>query len=357
MRSQALNYLACPCCGGKLVADADETDSDGHIMQGTLVSGCGARFPIHHGVPRLARQNRAAPWGGVHDSLPQPGMQHPFADRWLLDAYARTRAPRLLERIAPLVPEDFAGRAILEVGCGRGEHTVLMAGFGARDVVAVDDPTAPTLDGAFAATRHLPNVHIIQGDTHHLPVGRWFDVGVALGALSWMPDPGAGFRGLCDCIATGGRLALWVHCDEPRAGLTGVVESLRRSVAAQVADILPSRPLWPLWPSWLAWPTAALLSVAARVCRDNPLLADRLPHGADLRALGHLPARAVHDLLADQMRTPPARYLRRAEVEDWFQLLGLEDAHIAWHADHICRATARISRCDQDDTRPAGRRA
>ena len=60
-------------------------------------------------------------------------------------------AEQFLGWIAPVRPEFFKDKLILEGGCGKGRHTLLAAGWGAREVVGVD--LSDAVETAFAATR------------------------------------------------------------------------------------------------------------------------------------------------------------------------------------------------------------
>ena len=54
MRREALEYLACPHCGGALRIDAHH-EHDGHVVEGSVAcASCAAAYPILRGVPRFA---------------------------------------------------------------------------------------------------------------------------------------------------------------------------------------------------------------------------------------------------------------------------------------------------------------
>src|SRR5205085_5694345 len=82
--------------------------------------------------------------------------------------YEWTRYSELAERyrqqyldwLRPVTADFFKGKAVLEGGCGKGRHTALAAEFGARDVVAMD--LSEAVESAFANTRKLENVHVVQ---------------------------------------------------------------------------------------------------------------------------------------------------------------------------------------------------
>src|SRR5205823_5649504 len=146
MRREALEYLACPQCQATLdlVSTSGEA-SDGHVLEGELVCRIGGcRYPVRGGVPRLL-----------------PGQVEPLASataerfdrQWThwrsLHAYYERQ---LLDWLSPLGRDDFAGRVVLEGGCGKGRHSAVIAGFGPRALVALDLGESALV--AFENTRH-----------------------------------------------------------------------------------------------------------------------------------------------------------------------------------------------------------
>src|SRR5438034_7540489 len=124
MRSEALEYLACPACRGSLDLDPGATTAtDGHVMSGALICRIRAcRYAIDRGVPVLS-----PPQVGALSSQTAARFDEQWSHwRQLHDYYER----QLLEWIAPLGPADFAGRTVIEGGCGKGRHAAIVGGFG-----------------------------------------------------------------------------------------------------------------------------------------------------------------------------------------------------------------------------------
>lgn len=102
----------------------------------------------------------------------------------------------------------FVRGRVLEVGCGTGTYTELLAGW-SDAVVAVD------LDPAFAAaTRRRfadrPQVQVLEGDVRRLPALGRFDSIVMLDVLEHIEDDVGTLAGLRDLLAEAGRLVLKV---------------------------------------------------------------------------------------------------------------------------------------------------
>jgi SAM-dependent methyltransferase len=134
----------------------------------------------------------------------------------------------------------YLGRHILEIGCGTGTYTAMLGATGAR-VVAMD------LDEEFvraarAATAHLGNVEVRQGD---VTLQRWetgFDTIVMFDVLEHLRDDTAMLQGLRDALRPGGRLILkvpafrWLHGSLDEA-VGHYRRYNRRSLGALLSDV------------------------------------------------------------------------------------------------------------------------
>src|SRR4051812_19514303 len=107
MRTEFLDLLACPLCGGRLaLGAADAPAADGHVMEGTLpCTACGVTYPVHRGIPRLlpdaerreaTRENIAARFGYEWNEF------HDFDYEEEVESMATWFRPRRLEDLAGL---------------------------------------------------------------------------------------------------------------------------------------------------------------------------------------------------------------------------------------------------------------
>ena len=174
MKEKLLSYLVCPSCDGALELTVEKSEQQ-EIIEGALrCRNCASSFPISAGVPRFAdlavvesdKRATAAGFGWQWQHFTQEDARY---------------AEQLLGWIAPVTPEFFRDKVVLEGGCGKGRHTQLAARWGAQDVIGVDLSAA--VDTAFTATRSLPNAHIIQADIYHLPLARKFDYAFSVGVF------------------------------------------------------------------------------------------------------------------------------------------------------------------------------
>jgi SAM-dependent methyltransferase len=326
MRTSALEYLACPKCAGSLVADGGTLAPDGHILDGRLVCGCGANYPIRGGVPRLTPEHARMTLDPEAETTASR-----FGAEWkIFSQRADYYEQQFLDWVQPLSPRDFTGKVVLEGGCGKGRHTSLVARYGAKAIIALD--LGDAVDVAFAATRHLSNAHVVQGDVTRPPVGRCFDLAFSIGVLHHLPRPEEGFRALRDRVIEGGRISIWVYGYESNEWIVRYVNPLRTRVTSR----LPEQILY-----WASLPPAVALTGALQLYRSRTL-AKRLPYGAYLNYIARFPLREVHHIMFDQLVTPVAHYLREDQVRSWFATADLADSQLEWHNENSWRGTARV---------------
>jgi SAM-dependent methyltransferase len=329
MKERLVQYLVCPDCGGDLSLARNQREGD-EIVDGDLAcKGCKRFFPILRGVPRLL------PMGLAHIATE---VADGFGWQW--NRFDEIDKPeyevQLLDWLRPLGPPDFAGKKVIEGGCGKGRHTAIVAGWGAADVFAVD--LGPAVEAAYRNTSHRPNVHVIQGDVTRLPLKRVADVAFSVGVLHHLPEPRAGFDSLADHVVPGGRVAVWVYGAEGNEWITTFVDPVRKRVTARMDRELLYR---------LTAPVGAAVSAVAkgiyRTARDHaPALHRRLFYREYMTYISQLTTRDIHNIVFDQLVTPVAFYLPKSEVEAWFDGPRFEGFHIEQHNGNSWRANARV---------------
>ncbi len=314
MRTSALEYLACPRTGAALVADAEATAPDGHLMSGMLVAASGARYPIVDGVPRFSAQQSANSTAAHADN--------PLARRQL--------EQRFLESIAPLAPHDLVDRVILDASCPGGHHSAILASYGARAVLTFAD--GPAAVKAFAATRHLPAVHVVSATLDAPPLARASDFALIGPRLAELADPAAGVRALYDRVRVGGRITLRVPSLEGNQWLVRWLDPIRRLVTSRLPPELVR----------LAALPPALALAAGLYPYRYAAVARHLPLGDRLGVLSGDTLTTLHQALVAHLMTPVLHFASEGAVRSWLGSADFTDAAFARHNQSAWRAIATV---------------
>ncbi len=329
MRREALDFLMCPNCGQELALHREPgAAEDGHIMIGELACrGCPSKFSIQNGVPILLPANLA------RIKLETASR---FAEEWTRWSDLRGYYEKeFFDWVAPLTPKDFAGQIVFEGGCGKGRHTAIVAGHGAKAIVSVDLGESAFV--AFAHTRRFPNAHVVIGDLLKPPVRPVFDLAFSVGVLHHLPDPAAGFASLASRVREGGRVAFWVYGQEGNEWITRYVDPVRKAVTSRLPA--PFLRLACIPPALLLW---AVIKLFYRP-RPNGKGPAKLPYGDYFAAQFHYPFDEIHANVFDQLVTPVAYYLREDEVKSWLAS-GFRDAALRSHRGYSWTGLATVCR-------------
>lgn len=317
MKVWLLDYLVCPACDGELRLGADARRGDAtEIAGGSLACArCVAAYPIVRGIPRfpLAGEPGIAPvtrrtqraytftWRRFGEAA--------IAEQWEKDSY----------RYSELIPRELtsgAGKVGLDAGCGGG-HDLLRMAEGGAEIIGFD--LSAGVETADRLTRHLPNVHVVQGDLNRMPFrAGTFDFIYSFGVLHHLPEPVRGFKSLSRLLKPGAPLITYLY--EDFGDRTGVERGILLAIRAvrRVTSRLPAGALYTLCclAAPLVWATCAAPAWLLRPIA--PRLAERIPFRHTLR--GSVLASDLFDRFA-----PPVEWrYSRDGVSALYRAVGLD---------------------------------
>jgi SAM-dependent methyltransferase len=221
MNERDLDLLRCPETGDALrIAGTTGRGSDGEILDGTLESDEGRRYPVRDGIPRFVELDPENPtWDYKWSHLDRgQGLNYRIIDR---DDPAY-EIHDLFDR------NSHGGRAFaaaegglaLDVGCGVGQYTVRLLQEHMPDrVVALDLSAGVDVFRRILAERYpelLDRVLIVQGSALALPfAAETFDYVFSLGVLMHTGHTREAIAEVGRVTRGGGQVNLWIYASEP----------------------------------------------------------------------------------------------------------------------------------------------
>jgi SAM-dependent methyltransferase/uncharacterized protein YbaR (Trm112 family) len=384
MKKSFLQLVVCPLCCGPLRCETFQTHEGGEVESGLITCECGASYPLIGGIPRLLPPALQSMLWEMHpeffrtyrerltkELVPDEEKQEGAArEDQALKAQRDTARSfgyewQAFSEMLPdydsnfrwyferFTPGAFAGKRILDAGCGTGRHTFHMARSGAAEVVAMDFSQA--IEVAARNNRENPNTHFVQADIYHPPfLPDTFDFIYSLGVLHHLPEPEKGFRTLLPLLKAGEYMNVYLYWNLEteaawRRAALSVVTGVRKATKRMPHALLKK----------LSWLIAAGFQVAfiyparalARFERTRAL-ADRVP-------LGHYRKYSFRVLYTDQFdrfSAPIENRYSRAEVMGWFERAGLDDLVIlggaGWRASgrRVAQALVREDKQAGEET-------
>jgi SAM-dependent methyltransferase len=205
MKQRLLEFLVCPVSRTKLELEVFESDGD-EIMEGLLRSPLGQTYPIHGGIPRFVSSK------SYTTSFGYEWNRH---SRIYFDGKDRYRIHSTYSQLArklDLSQEKVRNGIVMDVGCGTGANAAVVSEMGAREIFCVDLSVAVV--SAFANTRQLGNVHVVQADLFRLPFTyEAFTLIYSMGVLHHTEDTKKAFLALVPFLKKNGVIAIWVYQD------------------------------------------------------------------------------------------------------------------------------------------------
>ena len=348
MKERILENLVCPACCGALTAEAWQGAAS-EIEEGLLRCDCEESFPIIGGIPRMlmgevreqlyrdypdffSANRRLLPASLLPTPKERPTVarktQESFGYEWTKFSAIR---PEWEENywgyMAPLTPEFFQGKTILDAGCGMGRHLYYSGQYG-KEVFGVDFSRA--VDVARHNTKHLPNVHVIQADLLRLPFKpRVFDFIYSLGVLHHIPQSEEALRSLVSRLAIGSELRIYVYWSIAESALWKRVLLGGVSAVRQVTTRLPHRLL-----SCLCYPIAA--SAWLTFVLPYKMLAQipatrRFARGMPLNQYARYPFGVMVNDQFDRFSAPLEKRYSAVEVRQWLESAGLSEVTVLPH--------------------------
>jgi 2-polyprenyl-3-methyl-5-hydroxy-6-metoxy-1,4-benzoquinol methylase len=165
----------------------------------------------------------------ANDQRTHQGSPERFGYEWSNYSAILPESRGQLERwLGSTTLASFAGKRVLDVGCGMGRNPFWYLQAGAASVLAVDID-----DGSLAAARQnlapFANARVERRSAHDLDpssIGS-FDRVTCIGVLHHLAEPENALRRMWSCVAPGGDLVLWCYAKEGNRLTLPIIQSFR----------------------------------------------------------------------------------------------------------------------------------
>lgn len=343
MYTRILDILRCPECSGRLTLEIFAEGAD--VEEGMLTcDSCARVFPIINGIPRLlpdalihlavkyhaeffARHGAALEPLAARSAAVAPSRWW-SAERHTVRSYSyqwrkfKQMFPHweqvFLDSIKPVTRDFFKGKRGLDAGCGFGRSLRYSGAYGA-EMIGLD--LSEAIEAARENTRHLPNVHLVQGDIFHPPIEpASLDFVYSIGVLHHLPDPKKGFLTLTRLLKPGAPMFIWVYLRN--RGRQIVAFTAMRAISTRMPLRLLNLACLALAAGqWALWIVPFRVLNRFEATRG---LARRIP----FTLYAQYPFRVLHTDWFDGLSVPLVQYYRRDEIREWYAEAGHERIHL-----------------------------
>ncbi|MCX7829503.1 MAG: class I SAM-dependent methyltransferase [Acidobacteria bacterium] len=259
---------------------------------------------------------------------------------------------QFLEWIYPLQEEDFKDKVVLEAGCGKGRHTVIVSSFKPKHLFSVDLSEAIFIaekaingifiksednnktvseDGAFQSTSPekdgKKNITLVRTDLKKLPFAdEYFDLIFCVGVLHHIDNMEEALNELWRVLKPNGKLGLWVYGKEGNFWIIYFLNPIRKFITSRIsANIL----------RFFSFPLSLFLYLILKTIygpitrwgnKDSSLY-----YSSYLGSISPYPFKEIENIVVDHLCPPIAHYLSRDEVEKMVTPLNPADVKYRWH--------------------------
>ncbi|MEU3009300.1 class I SAM-dependent methyltransferase [Nocardia asteroides] len=190
---------------------------------------------------------------------------------WDGAGYAHISALQRAMATAAIESVQVTGREnVLDVGCGDGYITRLIAARVPGGSVLGLDPSPRMIETARAADNQLTNVDFRVGDVTTMTFAGDFDLVVSFNALHWVTDQETAYRRIAAALAPAGRVLVQYVCDGERPSIEDIAMTVTGEPRWSTAFAGFARPFVHIDPEALpAIAAAADLRVTERSVTDR----------------------------------------------------------------------------------------
>lgn len=137
---------------------------------------------------------------------------------------------QFLKWVAPLGPDNFRDKEVLDAGCGMGRNSYWPLKYGARRVVGVDFDER-TVAAARRTLVEFPNAEVRFQSIYEIPDESAFDIVFSIGVIHHLERPQDALARMKRALKPGGTLLVWVYGHEGNEWVVRLINPLRHVLA------------------------------------------------------------------------------------------------------------------------------
>lgn len=216
---------------------------------------------------------------------------------------------QFLNWVSPLTASDFAGKTILDAGCGMGRNSYWPLSYGAREVVAFDFDER-SVKRARETLSKYHNVRVELSSIYDINFINQFDIAMSIGVIHHLRDPQRALANMVRALKPGGCLLVWVYGYEGNEWVVRFVDPVRKNITSKLPVGLVH---------FLSYFCSVPLWVFVQLFKH----ANGYIHQLSTFKFWH-----VHSIVFDQLIPEVANYWTKEEVHNLCAGLGLRDLDI-----------------------------
>lgn len=185
-----VQYLKCPICHSDLKKEKD-------II---TCKSCKKKYVIDKGIIKM----------DLNDDFLTKKVKKTYDFGWnKWRGFRNEYTKEFFSMVKPLKKEDFKGKVIVDLGCGQGRFTKILADCSAKEIIAIDIGNSIYL--AKNKLKKHKNISFIQADIYNLPLKPKIDMVVCLGVLQHLKSPSLAFKKIIELCKNGTEVVIWVY--------------------------------------------------------------------------------------------------------------------------------------------------
>lgn len=211
--------------------------------------------------------------------------------------------------VAPLEPSFFAGKKVLDAGCGMGRNSYWPLKYGAKEVVAFDFDKR-TVEAAQANLKEFKNARIEFADIYSLPYENEFDLVFSIGVIHHLEKPELAIKNLAKAVKSGGTVLMWVYGYEGNEWIVKYVSPIRKAITSKL-------------------PPGLLHFLTYFVSIPFFVFVTLIPtKNSYLAQLKKFKFKHIHSIIFDQLLPRIANYWTQEEARKLFLIVGLKGVEV-----------------------------